>query len=178
MQKTPEMQVWDSGLIPGLGRSLGGGNGNPFQYSCLENSIDTGAWWATVHGVAKSWTWLTTHTHTHTPYIHLITASLSVDPTADPGTDSYPQILWTKSGRQSDMPRDQMGSTYAWTSGNRPTNSSPQCELHDFWFQIIIPVLYVLAFSQGKKWQGGNFWFNKSDNCELLKPAKATATKT
>ena len=42
------------GLIPGLGRSLGGGNGNPLQYSCLENSTDRGAWWATVHGVVKS----------------------------------------------------------------------------------------------------------------------------
>ena len=39
------------GSIPGLGRSPGEGNGNPFQYSCLENSMDRGAWWATVHGV-------------------------------------------------------------------------------------------------------------------------------
>ena len=44
------------GLIPGLGRSLGGGHGNPLQYSCLENSMDRGAWRATVHGVAKSQT--------------------------------------------------------------------------------------------------------------------------
>ena len=43
----------DTGLIPGLGRSPGEGNGNPFQYSCLENFMDRGAWWATVHGVAK-----------------------------------------------------------------------------------------------------------------------------
>ena len=42
------------GSIPGLGRSPGGGHGNPLQYSCLENPIDRGAWWATVHGVAKS----------------------------------------------------------------------------------------------------------------------------
>ena len=41
-------------LIPGSGRSPGEGNGNPLQYSCLENSMDGGAWWATVHGVAKS----------------------------------------------------------------------------------------------------------------------------
>ena len=40
--------------IPGLGRSLGEGNSNPLQYSCLENPMDRGAWWATVHGVAKS----------------------------------------------------------------------------------------------------------------------------
>ena len=41
------------GLIPGLGRSPGGGNGNPFQYFCLKNPIDRGAWRATVHGVTK-----------------------------------------------------------------------------------------------------------------------------
>ena len=46
----------DPGSIPGLGRSPGEGNGNPLQYSCLENSMDRGAWWATVQGVAKSQT--------------------------------------------------------------------------------------------------------------------------
>ena len=45
-----------SGLIPGLERSPGVGNGNPLQYSCLENSMDGGALWASVHGAAKSWT--------------------------------------------------------------------------------------------------------------------------
>ena len=44
----------DTGLIPGLGRSPAGGNGNPLQYSCLENPRDRGTWWATVHGVAKN----------------------------------------------------------------------------------------------------------------------------
>ena len=44
--------------IPGLGRSSGGGHGNPLQYSCLENPMDRGARWATVHGVTKSQTWL------------------------------------------------------------------------------------------------------------------------
>ncbi|MDK6450581.1 hypothetical protein, partial [Aerococcus urinae] len=48
--------VGDLGLIPGSGRSPGEGNGHPLQYSCLENPMDGGAWWATVHGVAKSWT--------------------------------------------------------------------------------------------------------------------------
>ena len=43
-------------LIAGLGRSPGGGNGNPLQYPCLENPKDRGTWWATVHGVARSWT--------------------------------------------------------------------------------------------------------------------------
>ena len=44
----------DLGLIPGSGRFPGEGNGNPFQYFCLENSMDRGVWWATVHGVTKS----------------------------------------------------------------------------------------------------------------------------
>ena len=46
----------DLGLNPGSGRFPGEGNGNPLQYSCLENPMDRGAWWATVHGVAKSQT--------------------------------------------------------------------------------------------------------------------------
>ena len=48
----------DRALIPGSGRSPGEGNGNPLQYSCLECSMDRGAWWATVHGVVKSQTHL------------------------------------------------------------------------------------------------------------------------
>ena len=46
----------DAGSIPGLGRSPGEGHGDPLQYSCLENPRDGGAWWATVHSVAKSQT--------------------------------------------------------------------------------------------------------------------------
>ena len=62
----------DMGLILGLGRSPGEGNGNPLQYYCLENPMDRVAWRATVHGVTKSraqWSACTranTHTHTHT----------------------------------------------------------------------------------------------------------------
>ena len=48
----------DAGSIPGLGRSSGEGYGNLLQYSCLENPMDRGAWWTTVHGVTKSRTWL------------------------------------------------------------------------------------------------------------------------
>ena len=44
------------GSVSGLGKSPGGGNGNPLQYSCLENSMDRGAWWATVHRITKSQT--------------------------------------------------------------------------------------------------------------------------
>ena len=50
----------DMGLIPRSGRSSGGGNGNPFQFSCLENSMDRGAWRATVRRITKSWTHLST----------------------------------------------------------------------------------------------------------------------
>ena len=46
----------DTGLIPGSGKSPGEGSGNPLQYSCLENPMHRGAWWATVHGVAESQT--------------------------------------------------------------------------------------------------------------------------
>ena len=47
--------IRDVGFIPGLGRSRGGGNGDPLQYSCLENSMHRGVWWVTVHAVTKSW---------------------------------------------------------------------------------------------------------------------------
>ena len=56
--KEPACNAGDPGSISGSGRSPGVGNGNPFQYSCLENSTDRGAWWATVHGVPKRWTQL------------------------------------------------------------------------------------------------------------------------
>ena len=48
--------IRDMGSVPGLGRLPGGGHDNLLQYSCLENPMDRGAWWATVHRVAKSWT--------------------------------------------------------------------------------------------------------------------------
>ena len=61
--------VVDLGLIPGSGRSPGEGNGKPLQYSCLGNPMDRGAWWATVHGVAKS------QTRRSTRSIHISTTS-------------------------------------------------------------------------------------------------------
>ena len=53
MVKNVPANARDAGLIPGLGRSPGEGNGNPPQYSCLENPMDRGAWWATVNGIPK-----------------------------------------------------------------------------------------------------------------------------
>ena len=61
--KASAYNAGDPGSIPGLGRSPGEGNGNRLQYSCLENPMDRGAWWATVHGVARSQTWLSDFTH-------------------------------------------------------------------------------------------------------------------
>ena len=58
MVKNLPANVGDAGSIPGSGRSPGGGKGNPLQYSCLENSINRGAWWATVLGVTKRQTQL------------------------------------------------------------------------------------------------------------------------
>ena len=62
--KASACNAGDLGSIPGLGRSPEEGNGNPLQYSCLENPIDRGAWWATVHGVAKGQTRLSDFTFT------------------------------------------------------------------------------------------------------------------
>ena len=65
--------IGDASLIPGSGRSPGGGNGNPLQYSCLDNRMDGGAWQATVHGLAKCWRdWATEHIHPCTCYSELI----------------------------------------------------------------------------------------------------------
>ena len=53
MVRNPPANAGDLGSISGWGRSLGGGRGNPLQYSCLESPVDREAWWATAHGVAK-----------------------------------------------------------------------------------------------------------------------------
>ena len=62
--KVSACNVGDLGSTPGSGRFPGEGNGTPLQYSCLENPIDGGAWWATVHGVTKSQTRLSDFTFT------------------------------------------------------------------------------------------------------------------
>ena len=63
--KASACNVGDLGSTPGSGRSPGEGNGDPLQYSCLENSVDGVAWWATVHRVAKSQTQLSDFTFFH-----------------------------------------------------------------------------------------------------------------
>ena len=66
-----QVDITDPSSIPGLGRSPGGGYGNPFQYSCLENPMDRGAWQGSVHRVTKSWTQLKQLTPMHTHMILL-----------------------------------------------------------------------------------------------------------
>ena len=70
--KASACNAGDLGSIPGLGRSPGEGNGTLLQYSCLENPMDGGAWWATVHGVAKSQTWLSDFTFTFTSLLMMV----------------------------------------------------------------------------------------------------------
>ena len=70
--KASAYRAGDLGSIPGLGRSPGEGNGNPLQYSCLENPVDRGAWQATVHRGAKSRTGLSDFTFTFMKPIKLI----------------------------------------------------------------------------------------------------------
>jgi len=71
--------IRDTGSIPGLGRSPGEGNGYLLQYSCLENPMDRGAWWAMVHRVAKSWTWLSDLAAAAADVDHLIKFTFKVD---------------------------------------------------------------------------------------------------
>ena len=71
--KASACSAGDLGSIPGSGRSPGEGNGNPLQYSCLENPMDRGAWRATVHEVAESQTRLSNFMHTHTTGIEVTT---------------------------------------------------------------------------------------------------------
>ena len=73
--KASACNTGDPSLIPGLGRSLGEGNGNPLQYSCQENPMVRGAWYVIVHGVTKSWTWLSDFT---LHFLILMKSSLSV----------------------------------------------------------------------------------------------------
>ena len=85
--------VRDTGLIPGLGRSPGGGHGNPLQYSCLENPMDRGAWRATVHGVTKSPTGLSDRAHRHSCFMRLCSLLLN-NKVNQPCTCTYPLLNW------------------------------------------------------------------------------------
>ena len=78
--KNTSASAGNRGLIPGLRRSSGRGNGNPLRYSCLENFMARGTWWATVHGIARSRTQLSDNSFpfTHSPnYLHYRQCHLS-----------------------------------------------------------------------------------------------------
>ena len=85
VKNSPTNAAGDMGLIPGSGRFPGVGNGNPLQYSCLENSMDREAWWATVYEVAKSQTQLSTHACTHGYHRGLIFRVMLCFPPEDSG---------------------------------------------------------------------------------------------
>ena len=84
----------DPRSVPGLGKSLGQGKGNPIQYSCLENPMDGGAWSATVQGVAKSRTWLSDFTTT-TKYRFLVITGKQRYPTSFKSPQCY-RHLWER----------------------------------------------------------------------------------
>ena len=90
----------DVGLIPGLGRSPGGGGGNLPQCSCLEDPTDTGIWQVAVHGVAESHTQMNvhrhTHTHTHTKYGPTIPRGLWLILVAHQANKIEAQAIWAE----------------------------------------------------------------------------------
>ena len=107
------------GFDPWVRRSPGGGNGNPLQYSCLQNPMDGGAWRATAHGVSMSWTQLSVQTHTNQ-----ITTTLlgdSMDATLTPGMLSSPRrerIPPLELGGGNGSPLDEGGTLVLPTSGD------------------------------------------------------------
>ena len=88
--KASDCNAGDPGLIPGLGRSPGEGNGNTLQYSCLENPMDGGAWQATAHGVTQSWTRLSNITF-FPVYMHRISVPVH-QRVQFPNTDTFPCV--------------------------------------------------------------------------------------
>ena len=130
----------DHGSIPGSGRSPAEGNGNPLQYSCLENPKDRGAWWATVHGVVDSDT--TKHTHRHWEKLRSV-ASGARDQSSLSGLGAVPCLCpqpvgtwgWDKDkppqGAQSHAQLKPLGATYqlSWAPvwAQIPAQSWDQC---------------------------------------------------
>ena len=121
----------DMDLIPESGRSAGVGNRNPLQYSCLENSMDRGALWATVHRVAKSQIWLSVHTHTppHTEAsMKIPTGIIKLNGDKLEATLDWQHPIHWKSFRiQHLKPHPDLlnQNLWRWDSGNRIWASSP-----------------------------------------------------
>ena len=98
------------GLIPGLGRSPGVGNGNPLQYSCLENLMDRGAWQAIVRGVTKSWIQLSEHTYART-HIQMYTLRRQLCEFVSPVKVIYAKKQFIECGRKSFFNSDGINIT-------------------------------------------------------------------
>ena len=139
--KNPHANAGDiggSGLIPGLGRSPGEEHSNPFQYPCLENPMDTGAWQAMVHGVAKSWTRLeqlsecaSTHTHTELNWNFANLCRINYSPTLSDflTTDSRAQPLETPSEASWHPEQSLTESVFSWNKIAMTVLNSPLCQL-------------------------------------------------
>ena len=107
--------IRDAGLIPGSGRSPGGGRGSPLQCSCLENPMDRGAWWATVHWVIKNWTWLKQlSTHAHTVFLYSTSRSHAQSRNSDMNVESKHMNVKRERG---DWMNREMGLTYIHYDG-------------------------------------------------------------
>ena len=120
----------DPGLIPESRRSPGEGNGNPLQYSCLENSMDGGTWWATVHGVAKSWTRLSNqHFHFQKRKVPLLAPTVQfVGPSAK-GNMKFLIQNWLKISRwweHNIKPSTGLGVTVASLAGLSAPSRGPR----------------------------------------------------
>ena len=141
MAKKPSANAGDArdmGLIPGLEISPRVRNGNPLQYSCLENSMDRGAWQATVHGVTKSWTRMSiqTHTHTHTQYVaHIQT----LDNTQWGNSYSRLESCWTDFDMTNYLIK--WSSTDTWKASNvfpESQDGRKQCwNISGNWFMLL-----------------------------------------
>ena len=114
----------------GLGRSFGVGNSNPLQYSCLENPMDKGAWWATVRRVPKNWTQLSTHTH-----VLPKTTLWSPLMLSGPPPEMYPTSLAcipTAGGNPSTGEGGGRGLQAAWTAVRDSGWGQLQCKHFDY----------------------------------------------
>ena len=121
----------DVGLIPGSGRSPAEGNGNPLQYSSLGNPRDRGAWRATVHRVAKSWTWLSDW---HTP--HMLGHRLSL------GMLDPPHSMG-----------EGFSDVFRWTWNHSPLYVMEEAVLQSLWISYSPYELVVLLDASGPSWR-------------------------
>ena len=125
--KNPPANAGEVGSIPGSGRSPGGGHGNPLQYSCLENPMDRGVWWATDHGVAEGCRlkWLSSHVHSYRLHSRLSKGKSWV------GRRTFTRKVET---RRSGGPAvtTKICCHELWTSQLLTTPENPQCNVHNY----------------------------------------------